>query len=143
MALATQRREELDQKAWKQEMALSKKIEEVEQAVHQYNKLAEGVHIVPSTARFAEGREFRLTFKPNAAVPVDLDLRRETQPALIALREKLSQMVHATQAEALGAKEAVNKLTEAIAEKQDEVRVQESSLAALEQQYAQEKEVRS
>ena len=140
----TGRKEELDQQTWKQEMALTKLLEETEAVAASFNKKAEQLRLIPSTACNANGVDYTVTINARAENPEDIvsvDLRGVVRPALASLRDSINDMAHSVQSELLSAREMVAKMNEAVKSKQDDVSILESRISAMEEHYQRDDEV--
>lgn len=129
---------ETRQKLLEREAAATSALEGLERAVARYNTLAYQIGLLPSSAPNTGGREFELTIVPLAgqedtkllvdaatgyqpAGVVGRDLRHEVRPALLKLRTEIAARIHEVQDEAIRTQETIDRVAEALAEKNDEV----------------------
>lgn len=123
------------------EAAATSALEALERAVARYNTLAYQIGLVPASAPNAGGREFEIVVAPSAGgeearllvdgaaagwqagavVAGGRDLRHEVRPALMELRREIAGRIHEAQDEGIRTQEAIDRVTEALAEKADEV----------------------
>ncbi|KAI5838639.1 HEC/Ndc80p family-domain-containing protein [Morchella snyderi] len=139
---------ETRQKLAEREGAATSALEALERAVARYNTLAYQIGLVPASAPNAGGREFEIVVAPlaggeearllvadaaaaaagttvgwqaGAVVGGGRDLRHEVRPALMELRREIAGRIHEAQDEGIRTQEAIDRVTEALAEKADEV----------------------
>ncbi|KAH8146461.1 uncharacterized protein LAJ45_09407 [Morchella importuna] len=122
------------------EAAATSALEALERAVARYNTLAYQIGLVPASAPNAGGREFEIVVAPSAGgeearllvdaaagwqagavVAGGRDLRHEVRPALMELRREIAGRIHEAQDEGIRTQEAIDRVTEALAERADEV----------------------
>lgn len=87
LAAVQQRKEDIDKRAWKFEVQLSKTLESAEKTIRQYNKMAEQLQLVPArSSPRARGVDYEIHMNPNATAsgqPLVLeDIRSTLLPAL-------------------------------------------------------------
>jgi len=120
MSAVSQRKADMDQRAWKQEMALSKALDETKELIAQYNTRAESLQLIPAQSKIAGGVDFEMHISSRAAQPgQDLllnNLDKDLVPSLAALRQRLVDSKHDTANEAVNLEETVRKTEEQMAE---------------------------
>ncbi|KAH0604340.1 uncharacterized protein H6S33_006717 [Morchella sextelata] len=138
LAAISARVAETRQKLAEREGAATSALEALERAVTRYNTLAYQIGLVPASAPNAGGREFEVAVVPlaggeearllvdaatgwQAGAVVGRDLRHEVRPALMELRREIAGRIHEAQDEGIRTQEAIDRVTEALAEKADEV----------------------
>ena len=140
------KKEELDQRAWKSEMALSKKLEVAENMANEFNRLAESLQLLPRSAPNANGVNYEIKINPhtpNMREIVSVDMKGTVVPNLTTLRESINERVHRINGELVSANEMLAKLGEMVTEKQDDNSIMDNRLKSMEKQYAEEKEALS
>eukprot|EP00041_Stephanoeca_diplocostata_P016672 m.329238 g.329238 ORF g.329238 m.329238 type:complete len:689 (-) comp20443_c0_seq3:157-2223(-) len=144
LAALHQRKEDIDKRAWKFEVQLSKALESAETTIRQYNKMAEQLQLVPArSAPRARGVDYEIRLNPNATAsgqPLVLeDIRNTLLPALHNLKDDTNSLVHETHSIALGHKESLNKIIEDIGDKNRAISDLEGKLEAQKAKYQQQK----
>lgn len=146
LKIVVAKKEELDQRAWKSEMALSKKLEIAENMAVEFNKMAESLQLIPKSAPNAHGVNYEVKINPHASNMSDIvsvDMKSTVVPSLVTLRESINERVHRLNSEVVSANEMLAKLSEMLTEKQDDNSIMENRLKGMEKQYAEEKEALS
>ena len=144
MAVVSQRKADMDQRAWKQEVALAKTLDETKELVAQYNTRAEALQLIPAQSKIAGGVDFEMHINSRAAQPDQELLLNNLEtgllPALGALKQRLVDSKHDTANEAVHLEEAVRKTEEQIVETSRAVEDAERKLKKAEGKYNLEKE---
>ena len=139
MAAVRARKEELDNRAWKCEIALAKKTEQAEELAASFNRTAEELHIIPAGAQLADVVDFELRLNPKRNEPGQdfflSDLPGAVRPALQALQSRVGVKVRSLQETTLQAHETAKKATEAMQDCQARNATLAHTLSAREEQY--------
>ena len=144
MATMMARRSDAEKRAWKQEMALGKTIKELEEIVDKYNATLVELGGHPAVGKAL--RQANVTLRvdaQNTDAPITPDLKGHVWAVLRSLQDQLEHHVQALQSEQLRAQAHITQLNDNAGEKEEDCSQLERSGALLEQQYLQEKEVRS
>ena len=152
---------EAQQKLTERETEAQSKLEALERAVSRYNSLAYSIGITPSSAPNASGKEFELIITPLADKslgesgkllidsqtgypPTQLlnrDLRNDIKPSLTKLRQDIGVRIHEAQDNAMKTQEFIERITEALADRKDELETLNARLSAVSNEYQDLKEV--
>jgi kinetochore protein NDC80 len=139
------RKEDMDQRAWKQEVMLSKRLEAIDQNVSKYNKSAEQLQILPRESQLAGGVDFEIRMNPHAAEPgqslLMTDLQNSLMPNIRDLKDRINSAVHQTREQLLGHVEQNKKIQELVRDKNDSVASLRKKLEIGESKYQQQKAV--
>ncbi|KAF8535535.1 HEC/Ndc80p family-domain-containing protein [Trichophaea hybrida] len=132
------------------------KLEGLERAVSRYNTLAYKIGITPSTAPKAKGKEYELQILPlqdfegsqgeNKLVAdsrtgyqpsqiLNVDLRHEVRPFLEKLRQEIGVNINNAVDESMKHAELIDRVTEALADKKDELETLEVKVRAVNNEY--------
>jgi SMC interacting uncharacterized protein involved in chromosome segregation len=135
-----EQKKELDQRVWKCEMQVDKQIAELDEAVKQYTGMIEALKINTT----AHSNMFIIapnTKGKNADEIVSNSVVSSIRESVVAMCEQVNTNTAQAQQDALAITETLRKLDEIRREKSDEIQIMEASLAALERQYNEEREV--
>lgn len=139
-----QAKEEASKIFWDREVQVQKKLDAVEKLVQEYNYSCEKAGLIPIEAHSSQGIKFELTFNQHALRPdqmLDLDLKEHIQASLLKLRDGYNRTIHETQSAILELQETLDRVTEVINDKVEEVKSLEDRIRKLNHQYAEDKEV--
>lgn len=139
------RKQEVEQRAWKQEMALTKDLDKAQNLVGAYNADAERLQLIPAESRIAGGVDFEIRISPYASQPgqplVLNDIKQKLVPSLAGLQEKLTNAFHSSsterhEAESEGERmlELVSEMDEKVARAKQALAKEESALVLAKQQ---------
>jgi len=146
-----------------QEARAQSKLEELDRAVSRYNTLAYQIGITPSTAPKAKGKEYELQILPlqdfegsqgeNGKLVTDnrtgyqpsqilnVDLRHEVRPFLETLRQEIGVSINNAVDESMKHAELIDRVSEALADKKDELETLEVKVRAVNNEYQELKDV--
>jgi len=145
MTSIQKRKEDMDQRAWKQEVTLSKRLEAIDRNVSKYNKSAEQLQILPRESQLAGGVDFEIRMNPHAAEPgqslLMTDLQNSLMPNIRDLKDRINSAVHQTREQLLGHVEQNKKIQELVRDKNDSVTSLRKKLEISESKYQQQKAV--
>jgi hypothetical protein len=137
------RRAEAEKRAWKQEIAQQKCVKELEELVDKFNALLADLGSHAAMARAL--RQADVTLRVDASSPehpIAPDIKSHVGPVLRSLHDQLESRVQQLQTETLSARDQITRIEDAATEKEEDLTQVERSIAVLEQQYLQDKEVR-
>lgn len=138
-----QAKEEASRIFWDREVQVQKKLDAVEKLVQEYNYGSEKSGLIPVEAHNSCGIQFELYFNQHA-LRVDqmfnLDIKEHVQAALLRLRDGYNKTIHETQSAILELQETLDRLTEIINDKVEELKGLEDKIRKINQQYAEDKE---
>lgn len=115
---------EFEKNIWEKEISVQKKVDEVEKLTHDFNNKAYRLHLVPISAKNANGKNFDLQLNNHATRAdqmVNIDLRGEIKSALLDLRSHLKNEIMQAQDQCIAIRESFDRLSESVNEKLDEV----------------------
>lgn len=139
----TKRKEEMDQRAWKQEVVLTKKLEAIDVAVSKYNKTAEQLQLLPRESQMAAGMDFEIRMNPHATEPgqslLASDLQGSLLPNIRDLKDRVNSAVHQTTEQNLGHIEQVKKVSEQVKDRNDNISALRRKLEVNESKYQTQK----
>jgi len=168
---AQSRLEDSRRKASEKELEAEKKLEELQQQIERYNNLGYQIGIIPSTAANAKGQDYELILQVNdspaftssqlgrsqeqeserllAAEGVgyhphnllNLDLKGHVKNALLTLRKEVSERRNAALEQDMNNHDLLDKIREAIDDKQAEVEALESRVRAAEEEFEKTREL--
>lgn len=145
MGSITKRKEEMDQRAWKQEVVLTKKLEAIDVAVGNYNKTAEQLQLLPRESKMAAGMDFEIRMNPHATEPgqplLASNLQGTLLPNIRELKDRINSGVHQTREQILGHLEQVKKVNELVKDKNDNIASLRKKLEVNESKYQTQKAV--
>jgi len=118
---ATSLRIAAEQTTWEIETRLNKRLEEVEKAVAAYNTAAAELGIVPSTAKYAEGKELAIEFFADTQ-SLSVDLKLEAKPLLNRLKDRFVASFNKSQTELLNLQEKKERKEETVNDRLDDLR---------------------
>ncbi|KAI8827943.1 HEC/Ndc80p family-domain-containing protein [Chytriomyces cf. hyalinus JEL632] len=143
--------EETNKTFWEKEMAVQKQMDALEKCVQKFNTLAYDVGFLSRGGAGSREEdqdtkgvnfELELNFSGKKAEDmVSVDLQAKIKPILIQIRSKYNASAHAFEDETIIAQEQLDRLSEACAEKCDELMQLESKILKLNEQFTKEKEV--
>ena len=122
------------------EIQISKKAEDVEREISQFNSLGRKLRIIPSNAKYANNINYQLTFLSHAPDHVVDTIKSTIKPSLDTLRVNLSRNILQCREELLTTKDKTDRCEEFISDKKDEIAVVESKTKKVENTYKKEKE---
>ncbi|KAI9353822.1 HEC/Ndc80p family-domain-containing protein [Obelidium mucronatum] len=129
---------------WEKEMAVQKKMDQLEKLVQSFNTLSYDLGFLSPESKDSEGINFELELYFNSSKAdevVSVDLQNTIKPLLLKIRSKYNANAHACEDEAIAVQENLDRLTEAHAEKCDELMALETKITKLNDQFNEEKEV--
>lgn len=128
---------------WDRELQVQKKLDVVEKLVQEYNYTCERIGLIPKDAVHANGLEFDVTFNPHSVkldALLSVDMKASILPSLAIMREEYHATIHQAQDRLMGLQETLDRLTEALADKQDEVTQIEEKIKRIVTSYLHDKE---
>ncbi|KAL2915097.1 kinetochore-associated Ndc80 complex subunit ndc80 [Polyrhizophydium stewartii] len=128
---------------WEKEIALQKKMDQLEKVVQEYNSLAFKLGFIGSRSKdFAHvSQELEIYVQADSLERMtSVDLRGAVKPTLAKLREKYNATVHRAQDDMLGLQETLDQLTWTQTQKEEELLMLTSRINFLNTRYVQEKE---
>jgi kinetochore protein NDC80 len=139
-----QAKEEASRIFWDREVQVQKKLDAVEKLVQEYNYGGEKSGLIPVEAHSSGGIQFELYFNQHA-LRIDqmfnLDIKEHIQGSLLKLRDGYNKTIHETQSAILELQETLDRLTEIINDKVEELKGLEDKIRKINQQYSEDKEV--
>ena len=138
-----QAKEEASRLFWDRELLVQKRLDVVERMLFEYNSLAERLGLFINGNGSDNSDSFELQFNPQASRLVNLDLRGILQPALLRLRDEAHAVTHQTQDQLLNLQEALDRLTEALSDRQEDLGRMEERTRRILQTYLDEKDAAS
>ncbi|KXJ22823.1 kinetochore protein NDC80 homolog [Exaiptasia diaphana] len=129
----------LDKKIWDLEMDYAKLHEEAEQNIREYNETARKLKLVPTTAENANGFDFEMHFNPQQLGVVS-HYRDTLKPALIDIKEKITERTRNIQTQIMTDEEALDQLGDLITERREELENLESKQALMDKDFETKKE---
>ncbi len=144
METLNQAKEEASKIFWDREVQVQKRLDAVEKLVQEFNFCCEKSGLIPVEAHSSQGIRFELTFNQHALKPdqmLDLDIKEHIQASLLKLRDGYNRTIHETQTIILEMQETLDRLTEVINDKVEELKGLEERIRKLNQQYNEDKEV--
>jgi len=140
--------EENSKEVWEKEIALQKKGDEVEQLIQQYTALAYRLSLLPkapdSYASLVPNRSFDVELNLGASSPLDIitpHIRGPIRKALKRYRNDQNESLHRMQDEAIALQESLDRVSETVTDRREEVETVEARLTALVEQYNEAKDV--
>jgi len=133
-------RESLEKSVYDKEIQISKKLEELEKYVQQYNSTSRKLKLAPSNAKHAHGVDYLLAFNSHIPDSCLESIKNFVKSGLEKLTAEFSKGAIAGQDELLTYQEKVDKSEEIAADKKEEVSNLEGKLAKLKNTYKKEKE---
>ncbi|KAL1915715.1 uncharacterized protein VTP21DRAFT_6474 [Calcarisporiella thermophila] len=136
--------EELNKQIWEKEREFQSKLSMVDRAVQRYNEIAYSICLIPSSAANAGGGDYELALDTNAIGSeqmISVDLRNAVKPILQKLRVNFNTALHKTQEESFHLQDIVDRLSEQVSDKVEELSRLEGRVRHLTQQYTEEREV--
>ncbi|ORX94356.1 hypothetical protein K493DRAFT_203556, partial [Basidiobolus meristosporus CBS 931.73] len=140
---ANSRLEEINKTSWEKEIETQKKLDDVERVIQEFNSFAYKLGLIPSDSPYANGIEFDIKLNQHATrveEMVSVDIKNVIRPALMELRSNLNSSLHHTEDEAIVLQENLDRLTETVADKLDELKSMENRIQKLVTQHQDEKE---
>ncbi|KAJ3391310.1 kinetochore-associated Ndc80 complex subunit ndc80 [Entophlyctis sp. JEL0112] len=131
---------------WEKEMAVQKKMDQLEKLVHSFNTMAYDLGFLTPGSEDAEGVNFELEVFFTASKldeMVSVDLHNKIKPLLLKVRSKYNASAHAFEDEAIAAQEYLDRLTESVSDKCDALMALEGQIAKMNERYNEEKEALS
>lgn len=146
---AAERKEAAQQQLWSAEASTRARLEELDAVVATYSDHALQLHLLPSTAKHAEGKDFDLQAYTTGVTPEEVeagsllsrDLRGDLRPLLRELRSRFVQRTHHARARLLEVQDEVEAAQEKKTEAERAADAQAAKLKQAEQQHAREQEV--
>lgn len=138
-----QAKEEATRLCWDRELALQKRIDDVEKLVNQYGHKTEQLGLVATDSDNLHGRISSLQFNPNTNKADELltpNLREVALPSLHQFRGEILAKLHDLQTELLSVQENLDKLKENYQDRAEELQRQEKKLEKLTNTYTELKE---
>ena len=169
--VAVQRLEETKRKVAEKENDTSAKLDGTERAVHEYNALGYEIGIIPKTAANAKGEEYELSLHINAGPDfrssrtkraespeqdrlladsnngyrpqnlLNIDVKGRVKAGIIGLRKEVSERKNAAAELDLNNRDLLDKIREAMEDKQQEVEGLEHKVRAAEEECEKTREV--
>lgn len=139
---ASENRQLLQRRVWESEMALRDRVQALEDSSRAYNGVAEDLKVVPSTARYAKGRNLMLEVDVRAKKRDGLlctDVRRDILPALQELRAQFLAHTISLRNECMVEKDAAEDSNLNANELQQQCQVCETKLRRAEEAYKRER----
>lgn len=136
----TKEEEQVKSNNWEVDREVYVLIEEIEKKVYEFNEKAAGLQLIPSSAKNAQGKNFKLEFD-RSAEPLksfNLDLKSDLKPALLRLRTKYEEGNRQSLDEKRDIGDRIRKLEEVQQEKSEDIRMNQEKLAKFEQTYEDE-----
>lgn len=128
-----------EQNAWEVETRLNKRQEELEKAIATFNSLATELSIVPSTAKYAEGRDLAIEFQPSTQ-SISLDVDAAIKPLVKNLKEKFAASFRKSQEQLLDLHEKKERAEESLKDRLEEQKTLQNKHKALQAQIQAQKE---
>ena len=138
------------------EAILQTRFQDLDRLITRFNSLGYRVGIIPMTARYANKQDFELKLVRDIDVTqhvlmssssqirpdqlVNRDLRNEIKPKLHKLRQTLGSQIHREQDEALKLQELLDRLSESLVDKREELEGIEARISSFMEQYQEAKE---
>ncbi|KAJ3284177.1 kinetochore-associated Ndc80 complex subunit ndc80 [Rhizoclosmatium sp. JEL0117] len=129
---------------WEKEMAVQKKMDQLEKLVQTFNTLSYDLGFLSSTSKDTQGVNFELELNFQTIDPtsmVSTPLTTVIKPTLLTIRASYNAAAHKAEDDAIATQETLDRLTEACAEKCDELMALEQRISKLNDAYNAEKEV--
>jgi SMC interacting uncharacterized protein involved in chromosome segregation len=127
------RKAEVESRVWKQEVAVTKVLDETELLVQEYNDRAEQLQLIPAESRLADGVDFEIHMSSDRAQPgqqfLNNDVRGAMLPALEELKERINDGVHTNENDTLTKQAELDKLSEQTFETNGKIVAAERELA--------------
>ncbi|KAJ3073609.1 kinetochore-associated Ndc80 complex subunit ndc80 [Podochytrium sp. JEL0797] len=136
--------EETNKVFWEKEMAVQKKMDQLEKLVQSFNTLSYDLGFLSSESKDAQGVNFELelNFASHKVEDfVSVDLQNKIKPLLLKIRSKYNASAHAFEDEAIATQERLDRLVESHAEKCDELMMLETKISKLNDQFNEEKDM--
>jgi len=140
LSLASQR--EAKQKlGFDSEILLSKKIEEVEQLIQQFNFNARKKKLIPANAKYAKGVAYQMSFNSHSPLQIIEAIKSTIRPGLEELKDELTKATNSAREEGFTIQARVDRCDETIELKKESVSLLETKTRQAEQSYEKEKEM--
>lgn len=139
----SQAKEEASRVFWDRELQVQKRLDTVEKLVQEYNYTAERLALIPADACNAGGHDFELVFNAHASRLDGLlttDPKQVILPLLGSMREECHAAIHQAQDRLMSLQEGLDRLSEALVDKQEEVTQAEEKIKRIVQSYLTDKE---
>lgn len=159
LAQTTQKLGESQGRLNERESDAQTKLEALERAVSRYNTLAYQIGIIPASAPNAAGKSFELEIMPTRtskgesdkllldaqsgyqpAQLLNRDLRHDIKPALSQLKLDITARIHRAQDENIRMQEAIEKVSETLEDRKEEIDTLEARVASANAEYMDVKE---
>ncbi|KAI8815759.1 HEC/Ndc80p family-domain-containing protein [Fimicolochytrium jonesii] len=137
-----QKMEEANTNVWEKEIALQKRMDQLERLIQEYNAFAYKLGILGSDPVDAE-LAVELELRAHASRPdqmVSLDLRNKAKPGLATLRTRFNTHLHKAQNESIALQETLDNLNWAHTQKKEELLEMEEKIRMLGERYREEQE---
>jgi len=133
-------KESTEKHIFEKEIQISKKLEDVDRIIQQFNITARKLKIIPLNSKFAKGVNYQLTFSSHSPDLIVDQIKGVIKPSLDQLIEELSKSVTTDKEELLTLREKIDKFEESTSDKKDEIINIENKTKKLETSYKKEKE---
>lgn len=144
LASLDEQKQKIQADIWDIEMKMCKSIAQVESNIHEFNALGVKLHMIPSSAKFAGGEDYELTFNPHKETlheMLNIDLKVVVKPTLLALKRRLGDRVVEKQLKSRDLCEHLKQSNEFKIDEKRRVDELEQRLAKAEDSFVQEREI--
>ncbi|KAL4232914.1 kinetochore-associated Ndc80 complex subunit ndc80 [Mactra antiquata] len=122
----------LDEDIWKEEIALSKEVEEIESKFLAYNNMAHGLKLIPITAENSSGIDYELKKSVYTAGSQKSTFTNVIKPALLTMKSQCNESVSQLESEKFRVMGEVELASDAVCDLENDVLMMESKLKRLE-----------
>ncbi|XP_060576767.1 kinetochore protein NDC80 homolog [Ruditapes philippinarum] len=130
----------VDEDIWKEEIGLSKEVEQIQSKCQAYNKLAHSLKLIPITAENSSGIDYEL--KKTAYTDGTLSNFQDIiKPALITLKQQCADTANRQNSEKIKVKEQLEQASEYVSDLQNEVGLLESKYKRAEDEVEAKKQM--